>query len=156
MLMILFLFMEHDIEKALNMKLALCLFEQLLGLIIHFTKVSYFVLVRQRMLTIVKKELFGCDTGSLPFRYLGILIHFKRLINGEWKPIEVRFEIKLSSCIGKMLLYGDHLVLINSVLASLRMFMLSSFEIPKGVKKRLDFSGLEFFGKVTHIKENID
>jgi hypothetical protein len=34
--------------------------------------------------------------------------------------------------------------------------MLSSFEIPKGVKKRLDFSGLVFFGKVTHIKENID
>ena len=38
-----------------------------------------------------------------------------------------------------MLSYGDRLVLVNSVLTSLPMFMLSFFELPKGVRKRLDF-----------------
>jgi hypothetical protein len=40
-------FMEHDIEKALNMKLILCIFEQLSGLKINFYKRKVFFLLRQ-------------------------------------------------------------------------------------------------------------
>jgi hypothetical protein len=59
--------------------------------------------------------------------------------------VEDRFESKLSSWIGKLLSYGDRLVLTNSVLTSLHMFMLSFLEIPKGVRKRLDFFRSRFF-----------
>ena len=38
------LFMDHDIEKATNMKMLLCAFEQLSGLKIEFHRVKYFVL----------------------------------------------------------------------------------------------------------------
>ena len=38
------LFMDHDIEKATNMKMLLCAFEQLSGLKIEFHIVKYFVL----------------------------------------------------------------------------------------------------------------
>jgi hypothetical protein len=38
------------------------------------------------------RDLFGCEIGSLPFRYLGIPIYFRKLKNGEWKPVEDRFE----------------------------------------------------------------
>ena len=41
--------------------------------------------------------------------------------------------------------YGARLTLINAVLTSLPMFMLSFFEIPKGVLKRLDFYRSRFF-----------
>jgi hypothetical protein len=44
-----------------------------------------------------------------------------------------------------MLSYGDRLVLINSVLTSLPMFMLSFLEIPIGVRKRLDYYRSNFF-----------
>jgi hypothetical protein len=77
----------------------------------------------------------------------GIPIHFCKLKNEEWKPIEDRFEKKISSWIGKLLSYGDRLNLINSVLTSLPMFMLSFFEIPKGVRKRLDFLGPGFLAE---------
>src|SRR5438128_1278931 len=40
---------------------------------------------------------------------------------------------------------AEHLVLINSVLSSLPMFMLSFFEIPKEVLKRLDYFRSRFF-----------
>jgi hypothetical protein len=76
---------------------------------------------------------------------LGIPIHFRRLTNGQWKPAEDRLDKKLSSWTGKMLSYGDCLVLINSVRTSLPMFMLSFLEIQKGVCKRLDFFRLKFF-----------
>ena len=41
--------------------------------------------------------------------------------------------------------YGGRLVLINSVLTSMPMFLLSFFEILKGVRKRLDFFRSRFF-----------
>ena len=41
--------------------------------------------------------------------------------------------------------YGGRLVLINSVLTSMPMFLLSFFEIPIGVQKRLDFFRSRFF-----------
>ena len=59
--------------------------------------------------------------------------------------MEGRFEGKLGCWKGKMLSYGDMLVLVNSVLTSLPMFMLSFMEIPKGVLKRLDFYRSRFF-----------
>jgi hypothetical protein len=51
----------------------------------------------------------------------------------------------LSSWIGKLLSYEDRIILINSVLTSLPMFMLSFFEIPVGVRKRLDYYRSRFF-----------
>jgi hypothetical protein len=76
-------------------------------------------------------------------KYLGIPIHFRILRTGEWKLIEDRFERKLIIWIGKLLSYGDRLILINSVLT-----MLSFLEISKGVRKKLDyFKSCLFFTK---------
>jgi hypothetical protein len=132
------LFMEHDLDKAVNMKLILCIFEQLSGLNINFHKSETFFFGNAKDKE-EYKNIFGCGVGSLPFRYLRIPIHYRHLLNIEWKPIEDRFEKKLGSWIGKLLSYWDRLVLINSVLTSLPMFLLSFFKIPKGVRKRLEF-----------------
>jgi hypothetical protein len=138
------------------MKLVLCIFEQLSGLKINFHKSEIFCFGNAKEVENDYKQLFGCESRNLPFKYLEIPINFRKLKNGEWKPVEDRFEIKLSSWIGKLLSYGDRLILINSVLTSLPMFLLSFLEIPVGVWKRLDFFRSRFFGKVMVIKENID
>jgi hypothetical protein len=41
------IFMEHNLEKELNIKLILCIFEQLSGLKLNFIRVRYSVSVRQ-------------------------------------------------------------------------------------------------------------
>jgi hypothetical protein len=51
---------------------------------------------------------------------------------------------KSSSWKGKYLFVGSRLVLINSVLSSLPMFMLSFFEIPKGVFRKFDYFCFRF------------
>jgi hypothetical protein len=73
----------------------------------------------------------------------------------QWKPMEDRFERKLASWLGKLLSYGDRLVLINSVLSSLPMFLLSFFEIPKGVRKIFDFYRSRFFWQSDGPKKEI-
>ena len=139
------LFMEHDLEKAVNMKLILCIFEQLSGLKINFHKSEIFCFGKAKEVEDQYKHIFGCESGSLPFKYLGVPIHYRKLRNSEWYPVESRFECKLGCWKGKLLSYGDRLVLVNSVLTSLPMFMLSFLEIPKGVRKRLDFYRSRFF-----------
>jgi hypothetical protein len=48
----------------------------------------------------------------------------------------------------KIPIIWGRLILLNSVLSSLPMFMMSFFEVPKGVLKNLDHFGSRFFGKV--------
>ena len=83
---------------------------------------------------------------------MGVPIHHRKLLNKEWKIVEDRFEKKLAAWKAKMLSYGDRLVLINAVLTSLPMFLLSFFEIPIGVRKRLDFYRSRFFWQSDHLK----
>jgi hypothetical protein len=46
------------------------------------------------------RNIFGCELGTFPVRYLGIHILFRNLKNGEWKPVEDRFERNLASWVG--------------------------------------------------------
>ena len=53
-----------------------------------------------------------------------------------------------------MLSVGGRLVLINSVLSNLPMFMMSFFEIPRGVLKKLDYFRSRFFWQSDEHKKN--
>jgi hypothetical protein len=146
--------MKHDLDQAVNMKLILSIFEHLSGLKINFHKSEIFCFGKAKDHEHEYKQIFGCEARSLTFKYLGILVHYRKLLNKEWKPCEDRFEKKLGSSLGKLLSYGDMLVLINSVLTSLPMFLLSFFEIPKGVRKDWIFIDRDSFGKVINKKES--
>src|SRR5438128_8766106 len=139
------LFMEHDLDKACNMKLLLCAFEQVSGLKINFYKsvMICFGYAQDSLETYM--DLFDCKQGDLPIKYLGIPIHFNKLRNSDWKLIEERFEKRLSSWKGKHLSIGGRLTLINSVLNSLLMYMMSFFEVLKGVLKKLDYFRSRFY-----------
>jgi hypothetical protein len=139
------LFMENDLEHAKNMKLLLCAFERLAGLKINFHKSKLFCYGDAKNMESQYTELFGCDLGHYPFRYLGIPMHHKKINNEDWKIIKEKFEKRLSCWKVKLLSYGGRLVLINSVLSSLAMFMMSFFEAPKGVLRKLDFYISRFF-----------
>jgi hypothetical protein len=86
------LFMEHDLQKARNLKLLLCAFEQLSGLKINFHKSEIFCFGEAKDSIAQYTELFGCNDGDFPLKYLGIPIHFRKLSNADWKRVEERFE----------------------------------------------------------------
>jgi hypothetical protein len=119
--------MEHNKDQARNIKLLLSAFEQMSGLKINFHKSELFYFGQSKVDESQYAKLFSCQIGSYPFRYLGIPMHFRKLSNKDWEKIEERIEKKLSSWKGKYLSVRGRLVLINSVLTSLPMFMLSFF-----------------------------
>jgi hypothetical protein len=79
------------------------------------------------------------------FKYLGIPMQVTKLKNADWNVLLERIEKKLSSSKGKHLSVGGRLVLINSVLISLPMFMMSFFEIPRVILRKLDYLMSRFF-----------
>jgi hypothetical protein len=64
------------------MKLVLCIFEQLSELKIISIRVIFFF-GKAKEVENQYIQLFGCESGSLPFKYLGTEIHFGKLQNGE-------------------------------------------------------------------------
>ena len=77
------IFLDHDIDKAKNTKLLLCIFEQLSGLKINFHKSEIFCFGQAKKHELMYSSLFGCKLGSYPFRYLGIPMHFRKLSNND-------------------------------------------------------------------------
>jgi hypothetical protein len=139
------LFMDHNLEQAKNMKLLLAAFEQMSGLKINYHKNELFCFREAKDHKLQYEALFGCKKDSYPLRYLGIPMHFRKLYNSDWKMAEERIGKTLSSWKGKYLSVGGRLVLISSVLTSLTMFMLSFFEVPKGVLEKVDYWRSQFF-----------
>jgi hypothetical protein len=139
------IFMSYDVEKAINMKLILSTFEQLSGLKINFHKSEIFCFGKAKEHEESYSQLFGCKVGKYPFRYLDLPMHTRKLNNKDWQMIENRIKKRLSGWKGKMLSVGGRLVLINSVLFSLPMFMLSFFEIPRGVLEKIDCFRSRFY-----------
>jgi hypothetical protein len=82
--------MEHDLEKALNLKLILLAFEQLSGLKINFHKSELFCFGEAQDEVNSYSDLFGCGQGQFPMRCLGIPIHYRILTLAEWKLVEER------------------------------------------------------------------
>jgi hypothetical protein len=139
------IFLDHDLSSARNLKILLCAFENLSGLKINFHKSEVFCFGEAKAIQDEYSSIFGCQVGTYPFKYLGIPMHCKRLSNNDWKIIEHMIEKKLSSWKGKHLSVGSQLILINSILTSLVMFMLSFFEVPRGVLEKIDYFRSRFY-----------
>lgn len=133
-----FLLEEGD-ENARNLKFILCLFEQLSGLKINFLESEVFYLGGCNDNAEMYSEIFTCQLGVLPIKYLGIPIDKTRLANKHWKFLEDKMEKRLGGWQGKLLSIGGRATLLNSCLSSIPFYMLSFYRIPRGVCKRLDY-----------------
>ena len=139
------IFMDHNFDEVRNMKLILTIFEQLSDLKINYHKSELFCFGEAKEVEFDYMDIFECQMAETPLTYLRIPLHYKRLSNKDWKTVEDRFERKLSTWKVKLLSYGGRLTLINSVLSNLSVYILSFFEIPKEVLKKLNFYRSRFF-----------
>jgi hypothetical protein len=89
------IFIEHNLEKALNMKQIVCIFEKLLGLKINFHKSEvFFSFDKAKDVEVDYINLFGCEGRYLPCIYLGISTQHHKLNSSEWKAIEDREKLR--------------------------------------------------------------
>jgi hypothetical protein len=88
-------------------------------------------------------------------RYLGILIHYRRLSIAEWKLVEERLQKCLSTLKDKLLSLGGRLIVLNSLLTNMVLHMILFFLLPKGVLHKLDYYRSRFFWKGDNDKKKV-
>jgi hypothetical protein len=86
------LFIKDDMESARNLKLLLYIFESMSGLIINFEK-SEVLLIQpddEKLQTYV--DLFNCQVGAWPIKYLGTLVCARGTTVLEMKFVEEKIK----------------------------------------------------------------
>jgi hypothetical protein len=71
--------LAHNPENALNLKMMLYMFELLSGLKIKLMKSEIFTINADNEVMKFYSDLFNCQVGQLPMRYLGMPLTFAKL-----------------------------------------------------------------------------
>ena len=79
--------LEHDVEKALNLKLLLYIFELMSGLKVNFQKSEILTVGGDTDIDSKYAEIFNCEIGHFPIKYLGMPVSFKTLKDSVWEFI---------------------------------------------------------------------
>lgn len=89
------IFLENNIEGALNMKLLLYLFELLAGLKINFNKSEIFMINDEDNWGTIYADIFNYQVGVFPIKYLGVPVSPSRLRVSDWQPLVEKNNKKL-------------------------------------------------------------
>jgi hypothetical protein len=89
------LLLEDNLDQARNLKIIICLFEQMSGLKINFHKSDIYCLGEPSDREGDFERIFTCKSGLLPMKYLGVPINKKRLKNSDWDSTEGKMRNKL-------------------------------------------------------------
>jgi hypothetical protein len=84
--------LENDMEKARNVKLMLYIFEQMSDLNINFEKSEIILVGGDNNLAIGYAEIFNCQIGLFPIKYLGVPVSPSRLRVADWKNLEEKHD----------------------------------------------------------------
>jgi hypothetical protein len=75
---------EHDLDRAINLKLLLYMFEMMSGLKVNFQKIEILAVGGDEDVVEEYADLFNCEIGSFPIKYLGMPVSFSTLQNLDW------------------------------------------------------------------------
>jgi hypothetical protein len=90
-------------------------------------------------------NMLNCKVGSLPMKYLGFPISDKRLGVKAFRDIVGKLRHRLQPWKGKHLSSGGRLVLTNTSLSSLPVYMMSMFLLHESVHHQMDSIRAKFF-----------
>lgn len=79
--------LQDDVDSARNLKFILCAFEQISGLSINFHKSQLFLFGNAVEKAFIYQDIFTCEIGEVPFKYLGLLVSDIRIRNKHWKIV---------------------------------------------------------------------
>jgi len=137
--------LEEDLEVARNMKLLLYLYEIMSGLKINFSKSEILLINGDDELEVQYSELFNCQIGHFPIKYLGVPVSPSKLHVADWAHLIEKNKKKLDVWKGSSLSIAGRTTLINSSLSSSFIYHMSLYLFPQSVVDDLDKQCRTFF-----------
>ena len=131
------IFCEARKEQLTALSWILAWFEASSGLRINLAKSVLIPVGEVEEIEEMTVEL-GCRVGSLPSVYLGLPLGAHHKAISMWDGVEERMWRRLAQWKRQYISKGGRITLIKSTLASLPIYHLSLFRMPKIVAKRLE------------------
>jgi hypothetical protein len=125
------LFLDNDVEKAKNLRKTLVCFEQVSGMRINYSKSELIPINMDQAEAQPFVDVFSCNSGVFPIKYLGIPLHYEKLSRADIQPLIDKILKRIAGWRGKLLSYRGRIILIKSCLASIPIYLLSFFKFPK-------------------------
>jgi hypothetical protein len=125
------LFLKNNLDNVINLKWILSCFEQMSGMTINFHKCDPIAInVEEEEAQTIAQSLC-CRLGKFPMKYLGVLLHYKKLRKEDLQPVIDKLLKKAAGWRGRLLNHAAKLELVRSVLASIPLYLLSVIKFPK-------------------------
>jgi hypothetical protein len=124
-------FLKHDLLGATHMKLLLYLFEMLAGLKINFNKSEIYMINDGEEWGQKYAEIFNCQVGLFPIKYLGVPISPSRLKVADWLPLVEKGIKRLDVWKGGTLSIAGRSTLISAGLNNSPIYHMSVYLLPK-------------------------
>jgi hypothetical protein len=131
------IFYEADSDHIAHLRSILVWFEATSGLRVNLGK-SELVQVGEVPFLEELADILGCQTSSLPMKYLGLPLGAKFKSIDIWNPIVEKMERRLAGWKRIYLSKGGRLTLIKSTLSNLPTYFLFLFPILAAVAKKLE------------------
>ena len=131
------IFCEARKEHLTSLSWILAWFEAASGLRINLAKSELIPVGEVEEIEEMAVEL-GCRVGSLPTIYLGLPLGAQHKAISMWDGVEERMRKRLALWKRQYISKGGRITLIKSTLASIPIYQLSLFRMPKIVAKRLE------------------
>jgi hypothetical protein len=109
------------------MKLVLYLYEMMSGLKINFTKSEVILINGDENKCVQMVDLFNCQIGFFPIKYLGVPVSPSKLHVKDWNPLVEKNEKKLAVWRGGTMSIAGRTTLINSSLTNTSFYQLSMY-----------------------------
>ena len=98
-------------------------------------------------------DMFDCQIGHFPMKYLGVPVTFSSLRVAEWDFLESRFIKRCDSGLGGNASSGGRLTLLNANISSIAFYYMSMYLLSKTILARIDKCRRRFFWHVTQNKK---
>lgn len=108
-------------------------FELVSGLKVNFAKSNVIGINMEERTMEGISQFLSCRLGSMSFKFLGVPVGANPRLRSTWQPIIDSIKARLNSWKSRQLSIGGRVTLINSVLASLPLFLFSFYKAPKKV-----------------------
>lgn len=132
------LFLRADEVVVRNSKYILRCFKIFLGLSINFRKSCIVGFGTEEEFLFRMVVVCKCKIGELSFNFLGIPLGADLRKISSWDGIVERVKRKLSGWKSRSLSWAGKIVLINAVLSSLSIYLMSIFQAPIAVINKID------------------
>ena len=127
------------------MKLLLYLYKLMSGLKINFSQSEIVTIHGDGALDLQYAELFNCQIGKFPIKYLGVPVSPSRLHVKDWEPLVEKNAKKLSAWKGVSMSIAGRTTMIFANLSSTFIYHMSIYMLPKTITNKLDGPRRSFF-----------